>query len=569
MINRILCQVALSFLLGILLALSKSNWIIFIVFACVFNCCISRKDNYSKKKKVIFFGIRLILHITCSLLGYSRYEHQETKYQIFNARIENEKQITITGKIAKKEIKNDQIIYYLKNATTQIQNRLITCQEALIYDDTEQYPIGTNIQVEGDIRPFRRAANQGNFHEQNFYKSKNIWLALNADQIISLNPIKPTITEQLWQLKKKIHKVYAKHLPEEQAGVLSMMTIGEKSLLDPEIKSLYQRSGISHILAISGLHISLIGTGLFRILRKTGLPIPFACTIAIIFVYCFGIMSGMEVSTTRAVIMFLLQISAIAFRYSYDSITALSVSMVIQLFINPFGIVYAGFLFSYAAVLGVTTVVRVMEQFRHGNTKKGSGEKKLLRMVTSTLFVSLGIQFATLPLSIYFYYEFPVYSVLINAILLPLMGVLLPVGLIGGVLGIMRNGGLILVQIAGWMLEFNEFICNLFQQLPKAVYITGQPPMWILSSYYLLLLLILWIMDQLKETEQDRWKKSLIQMMPMLLLIGLIVYKRPDDFEVTFLDVGQGDGIHIATEEGKNFFIDGGSSNIIDRKSVV
>lgn len=101
---------------------------------------------------------------------------------------------------------------------------------------------------------------------------------------------------------------------ETTAGVLSSMLLGDKSYLDDEIKDLYQVSGISHILAISGLHISIVGMAFYKLLRKrrVSYTAAFVCSAALILSY--AVMTGNAVSTRRAVGMFILTMLAAAFR---------------------------------------------------------------------------------------------------------------------------------------------------------------------------------------------------------------------------------------------------------------
>ena len=137
-------------------------------------------------------------------------------------------------------------------------------------------------------------------------------------------------------------------------GVLSAMILGEKSGLDAEVKSLYQKAGISHILAISGLHVSFLGMGLYRILRhRLRRSYWMSATITSSVMISYAIMTGNGVSTLRAVGMLCVYLIADMLGQNYDMLSALGVMIFVLLWKNPFLIGYSGFVFSIAAVLGV------------------------------------------------------------------------------------------------------------------------------------------------------------------------------------------------------------------------
>ena len=140
----------------------------------------------------------------------------------------------------------------------------------------------------------------------------------------------------------------------KDGGVLSAMILGEKSGLDAEVKSLYQKAGISHILAISGLHVSFLGMGLYRILRhRLRRSYWMSATITSSVMISYALMTGNRVSTLRPVGMLCVYLIADMLGQNYDMLSALGVMIFVLLWKNPFLIGYSGFVFSIAAVLGV------------------------------------------------------------------------------------------------------------------------------------------------------------------------------------------------------------------------
>ncbi|MFR4626703.1 MAG: ComEC/Rec2 family competence protein [Dorea formicigenerans] len=118
---------------------------------------------------------------------------------------------------------------------------------------------------------------------------------------------------------------------EKNGSILSTILLGEKSQMDPEIKKLYQVNGIGHILAISGLHLSVIGIGIYQLLRKLTGSYTIGGIGGIFFFFLYVLMIGVTVSVIRAGIMYLFRVGAEIAGRHYDSVTALSVAAAVVL----------------------------------------------------------------------------------------------------------------------------------------------------------------------------------------------------------------------------------------------
>lgn len=169
--------------------------------------------------------------------------------------------------------------------------------------------------------------------------------------------------------------------------------------------------------------------------------------------------------------------------------------------------------------------------------------------------MSFAIQLATVPLTAYFFYEVPVWSMLINFFVLPIIGVLLFLGLLGGFVGLLsvRAAGILFVP-CHWILVFYEKVCRLSVSLPGAVWITGQPDWQKLLLFYLILGAVLFATKKMKQ------RRGFVFIGCFMLLA--VLHNPVKGFELDVLDVGQGDGMYLHTKEGTNFFFDGGSTDV-------
>ena len=220
-------------------------------------------------------------------------------------------------------------------------------------------------------------------------------------------------------------------------------------------------------------------------------------------------------------------------------LNALGAAVWFLLLENPFLIEYSGFWFSVSALIGVGFVGTTLSQL----VERGKG-----------VLMSVGITITTIPIVAYCYYEIPLYSPLVNFILLPILTPIFVLALAGGFVGLFCLwAGALLLLPCEWGLSFYEWVCQLVAKLPCSIIITGIPSTKIIVVYYIVLCggtLLL-----------QRRKKIATVVAMTGVCITLLIYPKPHEQEITFLDVGQGDGIYISTGDGVHYFIDGGSTD--------
>ena len=538
--KRPLCVMALGFLLGILVV--KTGNMLYIV--PVIGILLFLAGGIRKAKVKWAAGMLLLMYTGCVFTGVYRCYLEQEFIAKYEPALENGRDIKVQGELSEKEFKNNLYQYYLKNCYLKLPQGVIPCNQILVRMEQDTVSIGKVLVLEGEVSTFRQSENEGNFDEAAFYQSQKIAFKLNNPIIIKEYGKTNQIREWLYRLRKRLKNVYVCSIPSEMSGVLVQMTLGDQSLMDTEIKELYQKVGISHILAISGLHISVIGLGIYKLIRRICGNYFLSAGIAGTFMAAYGCMAGFRPSAARAILMFFVMLLADILGRSYDSLSALSFAAIVLLWDNTGWLSYAGFLFSFAAVLGVVLVGKIVNK----TVKKDS-------KIHKSIYSGLSIQLMTLPLSAYFYYEIPLYGMLMNFIVLPFMSVILFVGLAGGIIGLFR------LDAAKWvlfpcriLLGFYQAVSTVIQKFPYAVNITGKPALWRLVVYYVLLFGIVWVIAKRK-------KGRGFGIIGILLL--LFVFHRPQaGMELAVISVGQGDGIYLRTSTGQQMFVDGGSTDV-------
>jgi competence protein ComEC len=340
------------------------------------------------------------------------------------------------------------------------------------------------------------------------------------------------------------------------------------------VKSLYQRNGIVHILTISGLHISIIGMSLYRLLRRALMAIAplaavaIAAPLAIAVMYSYGVMTDMSASSIRAIVMFALHMTAGVFKRTYDLLTALAVAAVLLLLDQPLYLHHSGFLFSFLAVLAIGLVIPAMNYQDKGAgppaTPRTRWQRLAWKITTKAPFLVRvkdaalsGFIISTFALPVYFvyYYEFPLYSILLNLVIIPPMSLLMITGILTMTVGgLVTPLGHLTALVSNAILWFYERACLFCDRLPYNSLILGSPQAWQLVLYALIIALLICVHRRLRQP----FRYALYLMGIMLLLVRVPSH----DLTVAFLDVGQGDAIYIATPDRRHYLIDGGSNSV-------
>lgn len=557
MIKRPLVWILCAYVVGMYLAwqgFAIEVTIIFIIFLIVISYLFVfkfRKKIFCHHDKFLWFLPLLFILGYCSMKG----QLTEPKlYEVFDQEISCE----INGEISMIVRKQWGRALYLKDNTVTLsggdqyicENIIVFCydNQSNLQDQDEtlirNYLVGNQISVKGTIQKFSEATNPGQFNEKLYYQIENIDFKMIAEHIVLTDAVYSQFHVCLDKIKGKLLEVYSSILNEKEAGTLIAMLLGEKYLLEEEIKQLYQINGISHILAISGLHVSLIGLFIFHLLRKLKLPIALATIISIFFFYSYGVLTNFSVSTNRAVVMMVVMLFSALLGKTYDMLSALALSAFIILLQNPLQILSAGFLLSFGAVLGIAVLFPCLKKLFSSKNQ-----------IINSLHISISTQVTTTPFVMYFYYQFPVYSILTNLIILPFVTVLTLTSIFAGIAGaIYLPLGIFVIGGANYILKFYEWVCRIGNLLPGNLLTVGRPGLLKLLIYMMLCILFIMVV---KKSEK---KVSVLILAAALLL--LILPERNVGLEITMLDVGQGEAIYMESGSGTTYLIDGGSADV-------
>ena len=460
-----------------------------------------------------------------------------------------------SGKIYKKEHKGKSYLIYLKNV--EIERKSVSNEKIIIFlsDESDFIPsIGQTVSGKGEVRFLLKARNPGNFNQKLYYQKQNIQLQIEDAHIYAVGGKIQWVKEQLFCLQQDLAGIMYRFAGEDQGGILCAILLGDQKFVDPDQKEYYQKSGIGHLLAISGLHISFLGMGLLKILRKFGIPVRVAAGTASVLLGFYAVMTGAGISVTRAYIMFVVRMGAMILGREYDGLTALSFSALYLMMRNPLNITQPAFLLSFGAVSAIYGIYPIIQE--------GIGEKNI-NGIRQTLILMFSIHSVLMPVMLYNFYELNPYSFLWNLVAVPLASVVMGFGMTGMISGsLLEMAGMeagvpvVFLKSAASVLKFYDDVSRLIMQLPFSHIIIGKPSAWRIILYYLLMCLFLYYMY----IHGSIYRKA--GLVALAVLVLLIPGYREKQVEITMLDIGQGDCFFMMTPKGTTHLIDGGSSTM-------
>lgn len=464
-----------------------------------------------------------------------------------------EREIRLTGKIMQKETKKQDYGETMTVCLSDLSNDGLGGRLLCYLAEGQREPkLGSYVEIEGRLKRFERASNPGQFDAALYYQISGISYRLDQAKITKTTTEYNRMGEMLWQIRKHLSGILSLRLPEKEAALMQTILLGEKESLDSEIKELYQRSGIAHILAISGLHVSVLGMGLYRLLRKIGVPVKGAALLSMLLLFFYGAMTGFSVSAMRAILMFGLRMLGEMLQRTYDMLTAIAAAAALLLAGQPLFLKSASFVFSFGCVLGLCVVhpaLTMPAAVPQQPKRRIKWQEILQRLLAPPAMMAV-----TLPMYLWFYYQIPPYSMLLNLLVIPLMSYLMAAGLL---LLLVNPLPLPLWRIAAALIvgvfRIYERACRICEGLPGAVLNLGKPAAWQLLVYLACLLAVILIRHR-----QSLWKRWLMMAGAVLILL----VRPAGRLEITFLDVGQGDCIYVELPGKEKFLVDGGSSSV-------
>lgn len=423
------------------------------------------------------------------------------------------------GEILDVKIKNEKITIKLNTDEKILINYYIKKNE-----NYSNLKIGSIVKVEGKLDYPKKNTNFNLFNYKNYLLSEKIYFVLTANKITYIKD-----TDNIFFKAKNLLINYINNF--KTKDYLYTFILGNTSLLEQDTKKSFQNNGISHLFAVSGMHITLISTLLMYLLKKItkNHDISYIITIFILLFYTF--ITNFSSSILRAFLLFLLIYINKKFKFNLKTIEIIMLILLILLMYNPFYIYSIGFKFTF-----IISIILILFSKKINNFKN---------YFSKLLMTSLISFFVSLPIVINNFFEINLISPLLNLIFVPFISIIIfPFSLISLIFPFLDNIFYIIVK-------FMENISIYINNTLSINIIIGKMNLIMIVIYYLLTLICL----------NKVLVKKYIYVLPIITLI--LIYSNINYFNknliVTMLDVGQGDSLMIAFPNNKgNILIDTG-----------
>ena len=376
-------------------------------------------------------------------------------------------------------------------------------------------------------------------------------------------------------------------LPPVRAEVLNGILLGERGDLPSSLKTEFERTGTTHILATAGLHVGMVVillSALLRFLRVTRRPALLA-SFCILLVY--AVMAGGRPSVVRAVVMASVYLIGMLLEREPDLPNALSLAALILLLLGPFSLFDPGYQLSFAIVLTIllmmplaTKAIECAKSFYPDYRPGAKPIRAGIKIVVGCFFLAVAAQIGAFPLIAYYFHTVSFVGILANTLAVPAIFLIIALGFPSAALGAFSP---LLTQPLDWLLNgllaYVIWIIRLCSVLPFASLNTVAPPVPLIMLYYGVVWGLAWRWNRQATTKASaemeigtKEPEEKKQVAPVVKLIGLyvsvmllmlvwikLVPHRPHELKITFLDVGQGDAAVIETPGGKVVIVDTGN----------
>lgn len=417
----------------------------------------------------------------------------------------------------------------------------------------------------GTIIPVSERRNPADFDYASYLKDRGIFVQVKLDKVITHHK-NTSVFRWAWWREKALH-IVEQNFDEETAPIAKALLLGYKQDLEGVSRTAFARAGLSHIMAVSGLHVGFVIAPFWFLIpwfwnRKYGREAGMVILILILWGYA-GI-TGFPASVMRASITAGFLTYGKLFYRSGNSINLTAASAITLLLLDPTDLFAIGFQLSFAAVFTILLILPVIQRWLpYWLRIKWYGSPLMV------VIVSVVVQLGLYPLQVYYFGEISVVSPLANALFVPLLGLMVPFALLNVFVGAISTtvSSALNIPVLWFLTGMNRFVMFVSTQ-DWAWMQSGLESLWIFPMWLALIFTIAgW------NTPAIRWK--MLNLSLILLLIvqmdGLLRTSGSNLMEVTIFDVGQGDASLIRTPNNKYLLIDAGvwSPGYDSGKSVI
>ncbi len=463
----------------------------------------------------------------------------------------------------------------------------VTGNMRLVIPADLNFSYGDFIRFHSVLKKIQSFQNPGGFDYERYLNRQGIYatgLIANTSGIILLRQnAASSIKLQLELFRMYLKGIIYRNSPSPQREIIEAMTIGNQTGIPVDIVDNFNKTGTSHILSISGLHIGMVAAIAFffiSVLLKSSeylmlrLNIIKVSAVAAFFlVLIYSLIAGMGVTVIRSALMALVFLIALIFGKQRDLYNTLALAGLIILIITPAALFDISFQLSFLAVLAMIYIIPRFSNMRFEQISFLPARGiSIIRYLYMSILVCLAATIGTLPLIIFYFNRISSVTIIANLIAVPLLGTLtLAIAmlfLLAAFFSPVLAG--FIIKIASFFVQISLEIINKLASLPWSSFSITKPSILEIVIFYLFLVLLIQFTDAQRGLEN---KKSYFLRNPAILkclllftvifFIGDTIYlswkdKLSPNLRITAIDVGQGSSFLVRFPGGENMLIDGG-----------
>jgi competence protein ComEC len=488
---------------------------------------------FSNKKATFRFYFGLSTYLLSFFVGFMVYTlHSKPNQQHhYSNNLKYEKAL-VSGVISEKIRPNQYVYKYFLEIET-VDNIDKTGKLLIVLskkDAKKEFQIGDVVLAYAYLKPISRPHNPYQFDYAAYLEKKDVYHQLNLERNnYRVIGHEKHLNYKLEQIRNTIiTKLENAKIPLDRLEIIKALFLGQRQNIDQETNNQYSQAGAIHILAISGLHIGIL-LFFFKTLLKPlerfrygKIILPF---LLIFILWSFALLSGLSASVVRAVTMFSFITIGMYMRRETNIYNTLGSSILLILLIRPNFLFDVGFQLSYCAVFSIVTIQPIFAKlWKSGN--------KIIQYFYDILTVSFAAQIGVLPLSLYYFHQFPGLFFLTNLVVIPLLTLILVCGMIALLFAVMRIPTEIFIHLLSFLVGLMNRYVAFISSLEKFI-IKGIPfnLTLLFSSLLALIGIVLWF-------KKPKFNRILIALICILLfqlsIIGSLEYHKSNDEFIIF-----------------------------------
>lgn len=408
-------------------------------------------------------------------------------------------------------------------------------------------------------------------------KTKKIYGTIKSDvnqiKIIKHNQIS-SVNLLADKVKKYIIFASNQMFSDNISGLLVGILIGEKENISEEVQEDFKDSSLSHMLAVSGTHVSYIIIGLTILLNNFGRK--YSSILSILFLVFFMYITSFTSSVVRACIMGIILLGSKIFYKKSDIYVSMGLSILIILIENPFKILDIGLILSYGGTIGIVVLYKIL-------SNKIKSKNKIIVYILNTLLITFSAQVFVFPIIAIYFNNVSITFFISNLLATPILAIIIIFGFFNILVYFISNEiGIILSIFLELNLKILIFISHSCANIPYANLLIITPKIFYVTLYYLIISICIIIYKIIHTNEEWQYLSSLekkyilmlkriiknrrkyilkISLIILIIItINIIIDNINKETKIYFIDVGQGDSTLIITKNKKIILIDGGGN---------